>query len=45
MWHIGFWCLPMVLTYSFVESINIFKKNIEALLDARKVVGLEVNTA
>jgi hypothetical protein len=43
MWHVSFWCLPMVLIYSFVENMNIFKKNIEALLDASKEVGLEVN--
>jgi hypothetical protein len=44
MEHISFSCLPVVLICSFVESINISKKNTEALLHASKEVGLEMNT-
>jgi hypothetical protein len=42
MGHISFW--PMLMTLIFLgQNIDTIQKNNEALLDARKEVGLEVN--
>jgi hypothetical protein len=41
MWHISFWSTLMTLMY-WVKQYH--KENTEALLNASKEIGLEVNT-
>jgi hypothetical protein len=41
MEHISFW--PMLMTIFWGENIDTIQKNTEAVLDASKKVGLEVN--
>jgi hypothetical protein len=42
MGHFSFWL--MLMTLIFVEKTDTIQKNTEALLDASKEVGLEVNS-